>query len=494
MGKPTGFLETDREGPLKDDREERLGNFAELEHRLPVVQAKEQAGRCMNCGVPFCHTGCPLGNAIPDWNDLVYRDRTEAAIAALEATNNFPEITGRICPAPCEEACVLRIDLPHAPSSPVTIRAIEREIADRAFDRGLRPRRAERATGKKVIVVGSGPAGLACAQQLARAGHAVEVIERDREVGGLLRYGIPDFKLDKGVLTQRVEQMREEGVVFRTGVAVGGSNDGDESLASLRTRADVVVLATGSTRARDLTGVPGRELGGIHLAMDYLPAQNRVVSGEAKSTPIDAKDRDVVILGGGDTGSDCLGTALRQGARSVTQIELMPRPPDDENPETPWPHWPLIYRTSSSQEEGGERLFAILTQRLIESSTEPGHVGALEVVEVERKDGRFVPIEGIERKIPATLVLLAMGFVGPEPSTWSGTELALDGRQNVLADTTRFTTSEAGIYACGDARRGQSLVVWAIWEGRECARSVDAFLIGDERLRSQPQRWVPERP
>ncbi len=490
MGKPTGFLESARKGPPKDDKSERLGHFRELEHRLPIVQAKEQAGRCMNCGVPFCHVGCPLGNAIPDWNDLIYQDRSEAAIAALEATNNFPEITGRICPAPCEEACVLRMDLPHAPSAPVTIRAIERETADRAFDRGLRPRRAERATGKKVIVVGSGPAGLACAQQLVRAGHAVEVIERDANVGGLLRYGIPDFKLDKGVLAQRIEQMRAEGVVFRTGVRVGE----DETLASLRDRADAVVLATGSTRARDLAGVPGRELSGVHLAMDYLTAQNRVIAGELDRTPIDARDRDVVILGGGDTGSDCLGTALRQGARSVTQIELMPRPPDETNPETPWPHWPLIYRTSSSQEEGGERLFAILTQRLKESASEPGRVGALEVVEVVRDEGRFVPVAGTERTIDATLVLLAMGFVGPEAETWSGTELEQDARGNVAADERSFRSSQPDVFACGDARRGQSLVVWAIWEGRECARSVDAFLIGDERLRSQPQRWLPARP
>lgn len=489
MGKPTGFLEADRKNPPKEHRQERLEHFRELEYRLPVVQAKEQAGRCMNCGVPFCHTGCPLGNAIPDWNDLLYRDRDEAAIAALQATNNFPEITGRICPAPCEEACVLRIDLPHAPPAPVTIRAIEREIAERAFARGLRPRHAERATGKKVIIVGSGPAGLACAQQLARAGHAVEVIERDREVGGLLRYGIPDFKLDKAVLAQRLEQMTSEGVVFRTGVEIGK----DESFESLRARADAVVIATGSTRARDLD-VPGRRLAGVHLAMDYLAAQNRVVSGEASTTPIDAKDRDVVILGGGDTGSDCLGTALRQGARSVTQIELMPRPPDEVNEATPWPHWPLIYRTSSSQEEGGERLFAILTQRLSESASEPGRVGALEVVEVERKDGRFEHVAGSERTIDATLVLLAMGFVGPEAETWAGTELERDARGNVAADERSFVSSQPNVFACGDARRGQSLVVWAIWEGRECARSVDAFLIGDERLRSQPQRWLPARP
>lgn len=480
MGKPTGFLEAPRKNPPKEGVEQRLHHFRELEHRLPIVQAKEQAGRCMNCGVPFCHTGCPLGNAIPDWNDLLYRDRTEAAIVALEATNNFPEITGRICPAPCEEACVLRMDLPHAPSAPVTIRAIEREIAERAFEAGLTPRHAERSTGKKVIVIGSGPAGLACAQQLVRAGHAVEVLERDAHVGGLLRYGIPDFKLDKRVVETRVAQLAAEGVVFRTGVCVGEH----ETLASLRARADAVVIATGATEARDLP-VPGRALAGIHFAMDYLGANNRVVSGEAASTPIDAKDHDVVILGGGDTGSDCLGTALRQGARSVTQIELLPRPPDGSNPETPWPHWPLVYRTSSSQEEGGERVFAILTRRFVGE----GRVQALEVAEVERVEGRFVPKPGTERRIPATLVLLAMGFTGPSVATWSGTSLTTDARGNVAADTASFASNEAGVFACGDARRGQSLVVWAIWEGRECAQRVDAFLMHEQRLPSQPQRW-----
>jgi glutamate synthase (NADPH) small chain len=487
VGKVTGFLETARKGPPKESVEQRLRHFGELEHRLPVVQAVEQAGRCMSCGVPFCHTGCPLGNAIPDWNDHVYRGRTDAAVAALEATNNFPEITGRICPAPCEEACVLRMDLPSHDGAPVTIRAIEREIAERAFERGLTPLVAERSSGKTVIVVGSGPAGLAAAQQLARAGHIVEVIERDTRVGGLLRYGIPDFKLDKRVLDVRLAQMEAEGVVFRTGIAVGR----DETLSSLRARADAVVLATGATMARELE-VPGRELAGIHRAMDYLSASNRLVSGEAASTPIDAAGHDVVILGGGDTGSDCLGTALRQGARCVTQIELMPRPPEHANAATPWPHWPLIYRTSSSQEEGGERKFAILTERFEPGA--PGRVGGLSVVEVELRDGRFEKRPGTEQTIPATLVLLAMGFTGPDAATWTGSELALDPRGNVRADTTAFATSEAGVFACGDARRGQSLVVWAIWEGRECARAVDAFLVGQPRLPSQPQRWALARP
>lgn len=484
MGKVTGFLEWGRKGPPKEAPAERIHHFRELERRLPVAQATEQAGRCMACGVPFCHQACPLGNAIPDWNDRVFRGDTAGAIRALEATNDFPEITGRVCPAPCEEACVLRIDVPGAPpdpmnAAPVTIRAIEREIAERHFEAGLVPRIAERKTGKKVIVVGSGPAGLAAAQELARLGHDVEVLERDAKIGGLLRYGIPDFKLEKSVIDRRLEQMRAEGVVFRTGVEVGK----DETLAHLRFRADAVVLATGATVARELP-IPGRELSGVHLAMDYLGAQNRVVSGELERTPIDAKDRDVVILGGGDTGSDCLGTALRQGARSVTQIELLPKPPDGENPATPWPLWQAIHRTSSSQEEGGIREFALQTKRFIGE----GAVRGLEVIEVERVDGALVERPGTERVIPADLVLLALGFVGPERAPLEA--VALDARGNVRADTRGWASSEAGVFACGDARRGQSLVVWAIWEGRECARAVDGFLgqrLGATRL---PQRWV----
>jgi glutamate synthase (NADPH/NADH) small chain len=483
MGKVTGFMEWGRKGPPKEAIPERLGHFRELERRLPVVQATEQAGRCMACGVPFCHQACPLGNAIPDWNDRVFRGDTAAAIRALEATNNFPEITGRVCPAPCEEACVLRIDVRGAPpdpmnAAPVTIRAIEREIAERHFEAGLVPRLAERKTGKKVIVVGSGPAGLAAAQELARLGHEVEVLERDAKVGGLLRYGIPDFKLEKSVIDRRLEQMRSEGVVFRTGVEVGK----DESLAHLRFRSDAVVLATGASLARELQ-VPGRELGGIHLAMPYLSAQNRVVSGELAATPIDARGRDVVILGGGDTGSDCLGTALRQGARSVTQIELLAKLPEGTNAATPWPLWQAIHRTSSSQEEGGLREFALKTKRFVGER----EVTGLEVVDVERVDGALVERPGSERVIPASLVLLALGFVGPEPALLG--ELERDARSNVQADTRSWATSEPGVFACGDARRGQSLVVWAIWEGRECARAVDAFLGQPLGATRQPQRW-----
>ncbi len=487
MGKVTGFLEWGQRGPPKQHPAERVRHFHELERRLPVLQAAEQAGRCMACGVPFCHAACPLGNTIPDFNDAVFRGDTARAVRAIEATNNFPEITGRVCPAPCEDACVLRIDAEGAPpdpmnAAPVTIRAIEREISERLFEQGLVPRRAERTTGKKVIVVGSGPAGLAAAQELARLGHEVEVLERDARPGGLLRYGIPDFKLEKTVLDRRLDQLRAEGVVLRTGVELGR----DESLASLRARADAVVLATGATEARELS-IPGRSLPGIELAMRYLGAQNRVVSGELARTPIDARDRDVVILGGGDTGSDCLGTALRQGARSVTQVELMPRPPEHGNPATPWPLWQLVHRTSSSQEEGGRREFALLTKRFLGD----GSVQGLEVVEVERRGDALVERPGTERVLEATLVLLALGFVGPAPGPLVG--LALDAQGRLAADTRGFSVAP-GLFACGDARRGQSLVVWAIWEGRECARAVDLHL--GQRLEAArvPQRWELGRP
>jgi glutamate synthase (NADPH/NADH) small chain len=487
MGKVTGFLEWGQRSPPKQHPAERVRHFRELERRLPVLQASEQAGRCMACGVPFCHAACPLGNAIPDFNDAVFRGDTARAVRAIEATNNFPEITGRVCPAPCEDACVLRIDAEGAPpdpmnAAPVTIRAIEREIAERLFEQGLAPRRAERATGKKVIVVGSGPAGLAAAQELARLGHEVEVLERDARPGGLLRYGIPDFKLDKAVIDRRLEQLRAEGVVLRTGFEVGR----DETLAALRGRADAVVLATGATEARDLP-IPGRSLPGIELAMHFLVAQNRVVSGELDRTPIDARDRDVVILGGGDTGSDCLGTALRQGARSVTQIELMPRLPEHANPATPWPLWQLVHRTSSSQEEGGLREFALSTKRFLGEQA----VRGLELVEVERQGGGIVERPGTERVVEASLVLLALGFVGPERGPLAG--LALDAHGRLAADTRGFSVAP-GLFACGDARRGQSLVVWAIWEGRECARAVDLHLGQRLEAARMPQRWELGRP
>lgn len=484
MGKPTGFLELTRIEPTKEPVAQRLEHFREFERRLPVLDARNQGARCMNCGVPFCHTGCPLGNRIPDWNDHVYRDRWERASHALHATNNFPEITGRVCPAPCEEACVLNIpQSAHARrGEPVSIKALERVIADRAIESGLTPRISEHRSGQRIAVVGSGPAGLACAQQLARRGHEVHVFERSDRVGGLLRYGIPDFKLEKSIIERRVEQMRSEGVVFRTRVEVGV----DITLAELRTTHDAVVLATGATVPRDLP-LEGRAGAGVHFAMEFLEQQNRVVAGDEVSEQITATGKRVVVLGGGDTGSDCLGTSLRQGATEVIQIELLPRPPDAPDAYS-WPLWPWIYRTSSSQEEGGAREFAVLTKKFLRD--EAGRVRALAAVRVTWSEDRhaFLEVDGSEFEIECDLVLLALGFVSPHEQTWSGIPLAQDERGNVLADTESFQTNAPGIFACGDARRGQSLVVWAIWEGRQTARAVDAFLSERAALASMPYR------
>ncbi|MCB9594309.1 MAG: glutamate synthase subunit beta [Sandaracinaceae bacterium] len=439
MGKPTGFLEIERELPARRPVQARLRDFTEIETRLTVVQARDQGARCMACGVPFCHSGCPLGNLIPDFNQLVYEDRWREAIDALHTTNNFPEFTGRVCPAPCEAACVLNIE-----GIPVTIERIEGEIADRAWDEGwIRPLPARERTGRSVAIIGSGPAGLACAQELARLGHDVTVLERDDRVGGLLRYGIPDFKLDKAFVDRRVAQMEAEGVTFRTGVNV----EGEAALAALRAEHDAVVIAVGATVARDLP-IEGRELRGVHLAMDFLVPQNRVVAGDSVSERPHAEGKRVVILGGGDTGSDCLGTSLRQGARSVAQVELMPQPP--EHDPLAWPDWPMILRTSSSQEEGGERDFAVMTKRFL---GEGGKLTALEAVRVELVDGKLTEVPGSTMTIEADLCLLALGFVG---STLKG--------------------SGDGVFTCGDARRGQSLVVWAIAEGRDCAAQVHGFL------------------
>lgn len=425
----------------------------------------------MSCGVPFCHGGCPLGNVIPDWNDHVYQNRWEAAVAALHTTNNFPEVTGRVCPAPCEEACVLNIE-----GMPVTIKQIERQIADGGWERGwVVPLPPERKTGKRVAVVGSGPAGLACAQELARVGHDVVVFERDDRIGGLLRYGIPDFKLEKSIVDRRIAQMKAEGVVFRTGVSVGR----DISLASLRTENDAVVLANGATKARDLP-LPGRELDGIHFAMEFLPQQNRVVAGDVLENQILATGKKVVILGGGDTGSDCLGTCLRQGAESVVQIELLPRPPERRTADMPWPEWPMILRTSTSHEEGGERKFAILTKAFEGTN---GKLERIRAVRLEWEGRTMREIEGSELTIEADLCLLALGFVGPEPLDGP----TLSPRGHIEADEMDFRTSIEGVFACGDARRGQSLVVWAIWEGREAARAVDASLMGESRIPSSPR-------
>jgi glutamate synthase (NADPH/NADH) small chain len=481
MGKITGFLEYPREVPPRRPVEERLRDWKEFEGKPSEDVLKAQGARCMDCGIPFCHNGCPLGNIIPDWNDLVWRGRWKEAIEALHATNNFPEFTGRICPAPCEESCVLGIN-----DDPVTIKLIEKNIIDHAWKAGfVRPQPPLVETGKSVAVVGSGPAGMACAQQLARAGHAVTLFERADRIGGLMRYGIPDFKMEKHLIDRRMKQMEAEGVVFRASCAVGT----DITVEQLRKEFDAVVLSVGATAPRDLPA-PGRELDGVHFAMDFLPQQNKRGHGDPDSVAgtLKATGKHVVVIGGGDTGSDCIGTSNRQGAASVTQLEILPKPPEERTPDMPWPYWPMIFRTSSSQEEGANRDFAVNTRRFI---GEGGKVTAMECVRVEwvtDENGRRVmrEIEDSLFTIEADLVLLAMGFVGPERNPLlDGLGVALDERGNVK--TSNWQSSVEGVYSCGDARRGQSLVVWAIWEGRECARAVDEFLTGSSKLPSTPQ-------
>ena len=477
MGKITGFLEFEREKVHKEPVAARLKHWREFEERTPDDVLKRQGARCMDCGIPFCHKGCPLGNIIPDWNDLVYRGRWREAIDRLHSTNNFPEFTGRICPAPCEEACVLNIN-----NDPVTIKNIEKHIIDHAWEAGfVAPVIAPHKTGKKVAVVGSGPAGMACAQQLARAGHLVTLFERDDRIGGLLRYGIPDFKMEKWPIDRRMEQMAAEGVTFRSGVNVGVDVTGDD----LRRDFDAIVLSCGATKPRDLP-VPGRELDGVHFAMDFLPQQNKVNAGDRIEGQVLATRKRVVILGGGDTGSDCLGTSNRQGAVSVHQFELLPEPPKDRPPLV-WPNWPMILRTSSSHEEGVIRDFSINTKAFIGN----GSVTALRAVRLEwgHDNGRPVmkEIPGSEFEIPCELVLLALGFLGPETETViSQLGCKLTERGNVAAGAD-YQTSVPGVFACGDARRGQSLVVWAIWEGREAARGVDAYLMGETFLPASPE-------
>lgn len=473
MADPTGFLTARRELPARRPVDVRIRDWREVYEELDPQTLHDQAGRCMDCGIPFCHNGCPLGNLIPEWNDLAWKGDWVAAAERLHATNNFPEFTGRLCPAPCEAACVLGIN-----DQPVTIKQVEVEIAERATA-DLVPHPAAESTGKRVAVVGSGPAGLAAAQQLTRAGHEVTVYERADRIGGLLRYGIPEFKMEKAVLDRRLDQMRAEGTRFVTGVDVGV----DLTVLQLRAESDAVVLAGGATVGRDLP-VPGRELGGIHLAMDYLVPANRVQLGDdlgAPTTwPITAEGKDVVIIGGGDTGADCLGTAHRQGARSVTQLEIMPRPPQERAGSTPWPTWPLVYRTSSAHEEGGERVFGVNTERFVGDAD--GHVAGLELVEVELVDGRFQPVEGTTRTLPAQLVLLAMGFTGAQQEGLvSELGVALDGRGNVARDA-RWSTDVPGVFVAGDMGRGQSLIVWAIAEGRSAAASVDRYLMGETLL------------
>lgn len=476
MADPSGFLKyTHRELPKRRPVPLRLRDWREVYEEFDNETLREQATRCMDCGIPFCHNGCPLGNLIPEWNDLVRRDRWRDAIERLHATNNFPDFTGRLCPAPCEPACVLGIN-----QDPVTIKQIELEIIDKAFDEGwVRPLPPEKKTGKKVAVVGSGPAGLAAAQQLTRAGHTVTVFERADRIGGLLRYGIPEFKMEKRVLDRRLDQMRAEGTEFRTGVNVGV----DITAEQLRADFDAVVLAGGATAGRDLP-IPGRELDGIHQAMEYLPWGNRVqegddVLGRDGQPPITAKDKKVVIIGGGDTGADCLGTAHRQGATVIHQFEIMPRPPETRAPSTPWPTYPLMYRVSSAHEEGGERMFSVNTEEFV---GEDGHVTALKAHEVTMEDGKFVKVEGSEFELEVDLVLLAMGFVGPEKEgLLTDLEVKLTERGNV-ARGADFDTSVPGVFVAGDMGRGQSLIVWAIAEGRAAAAATDRFLMGSTAL------------
>jgi glutamate synthase (NADPH/NADH) small chain len=465
MGDPKGFLKVERDKEHDRPVEERVHDWRETTDHAPPEKVREQASRCMDCGIPFCHQGCPLGNLIPEWNDLVYRGKLAEAGKRLAETNNFPEVTGRICPAPCEASCVLNIR-----DEPVTIKTIERTIADSMFtEMPLAPRPAAAKTGKLVAVVGSGPAGLAAAQQLARAGHDVTLFERDDRIGGLLRYGIPDFKMEKGIIDARIDQMRAEGVTFRAGVAVGTELRGEQ----LRHDFDAVVLAMGARAPRDLP-IPGRQLRGVHFAMEFLVQQNRRIAGDAPpSQPLLATGKHVVVIGGGDTGSDCVGTSFRQGALSVTQLELMPKPALVRMPTNPWPEWPLILRTSSSQEEGAARDWAVSTRNF---RGEGGSVVALETHRIAFEGGKIKPIEGTDFSLPAGLVLLAMGFVGPERGGLiEQLGLTLDARGNIRSDASG-ATNVPGVFAAGDVSRGQSLVVWAIADGRRVAAGTDAFL------------------
>ena len=471
MGEPTGFLKWDRATPQRRRIEVRVQDWQEVYEKFPDEDLKHQAGRCMDCGIPFCNNGCPLGNLIPDWNDLVYRGHWKDAVERLHATNNFPEFTGRLCPAPCESACVLAIN-----SDAVTIKQVEVEIIDRAFSEGwVHPQMPSKKTGRRVVVIGSGPAGLACAQQLTRVGHDVVVLERDDRIGGLLRYGIPEFKMEKHHIERRIDQMRSEGTVFRANAVVGENVDIDVLVASN----DAVVLACGATAWRDLP-VTGRELNNIYQAMEYLPPANKVQQGDLATSPISASGKHVVIIGGGDTGADCLGTAHRQGAASVTQLEILPQPPEMRSATNPWPQWSFIYRTSSAHEEGGERLFSVTTDRFL--GDEKNNVRALVICEVKSESGKFVKVEGTERELPADLVLLALGFVGPEKSSWiDQLGLQFDPRGNIVRNDD-YMSSTKGVFVAGDMGRGQSLIVWAIAEGRAAAAAVDRYLMGSTDL------------
>ncbi len=474
MADPKGFLTTPRQTPTRRPVDVRILDWKEVYETQDLGELKKQAGRCMDCGIPFCHEGCPLGNLIPEWNDLIWRGEMSEAIDRLHATNNFPEFTGRLCPAPCETACVVGINV-----EPVTIKQVELRTIEEAFAIGsVVPLPSERLTGKTVAVIGSGPAGLAAAQQLTRAGHTVAVYERGEKPGGLLRYGIPEFKMEKSILDRRIKQMEGEGTRFRSGVNVGVDITGSE----LRTKYDAVVLALGATNWRDIN-VPGREFKGIYQAMEYLPWGNKQGLNElTEVSPIDAAGKHVVILGGGDTGADCLGTAIRQGAASVTQLEIMPRPTEERPASQPWPTYPMIYRVSSAHEEAGERLFAVSTEEFLGDNA--GNLRAIKLVETKLVDGKFEKVPGSEKEIPADLVFLAMGFVGPEKSELlKQLEVTFDDRGNIARDA-KYQSSVEGVFVAGDAGRGQSLIVWAIAEGRSAAAAVDEFLVGQTQLPS----------
>jgi glutamate synthase (NADPH/NADH) small chain len=484
MGKTTGFLEIERLEEPYEPPPQRVRHFREFVLHLPDEQAQLQGARCMDCGTPFCNSGCPVNNIIPDFNDLVYRGRWKEALDTLHSTNNFPEFTGRVCPAPCEAACVLNIN-----DDPVGIKSIEHAIIDKGWEMGwVQPQLPAYKTGKRVAVVGSGPAGLAAAQQLARAGHDVTVFEKNDRIGGLLRYGIPDFKMEKSHIDRRIAQMEQEGVRFRTGVLIAQLPEGSKvtSLAKetiapqqLLDEFDAVLLAGGAEQSRDLP-VPGRELDGIHFAMEFLPQQNRANAGDKVKGQITAAGKHVVVIGGGDTGSDCVGTSNRQGAKSVTQFELLPQPPEQENKPLVWPYWPIKLRTSSSHEEGCEREFAIATKEFI-GDAKGGKVKAVKTVRLQWKDGKMSEIEGSEQILPADLVLLAMGFVSPVTTVLDAFGVEKDARHNAKASTDErggYATNVPKVFAAGDMRRGQSLVVWAIREGRQAARAIDEFLMG----------------
>lgn len=484
MADPRGFMKINRKGPTRRPINVRIYDWREVYNPFPANELHDQAARCMDCGIPFCHEGCPLGNLIPEWNDLVWRSKMPVASDRLHATNNFPEFTGRLCPAPCEGACVLGIG-----DDPVLIKQVELEIAEWTADQGLEPQAVAPATGRRVAVVGSGPAGLATAQQLTRAGHEVVVFERAERIGGLMRFGVPEFKMEKAIIDRRLRQMEAEGTVFRTATSVEWTSQSGAlapdvetvPIADLQRDFDAIVLAIGSTRPRDLTAA-GRDLDGIHFAMDYLKGSNLVCEGLVDEPLITAHGRDVVIIGGGDTGADCLGTAHRQGAASVVQLEIMPEPPGQRTEGNPWPTWPLVLRLSAAHEEGGERLYSVSTKEFI--GDDKGRVAGIVIEEITLDSGTFETVPGTEQTIPADLVLLALGFLGPEQSgVVEALGCDLNDRSNLVVDDD-YMTSVDGTFACGDAARGQSLIVWAIAEGRSCAAAVDQYLMGQSDLPS----------